>query len=118
MVLLLFRIFQLYLEAQTESTVCAIVNILIGVRARSPPPTLNENLTHIITIVSSIVTICNDNLPLSSAHQGHVILGELCKHADKLSEVRGMPEVTKESRRIIAESSLGVVITTKDLMKL
>jgi protein SPA2 len=60
-------IFQLYLQAQTESIVYAIQSVLSGVRAPTPSPTLNENLTQIITIVSSIVAVCNDNLPPASA---------------------------------------------------
>ncbi|KAG2739467.1 hypothetical protein P692DRAFT_20916055 [Suillus brevipes Sb2] len=56
-----------YLEAQTESIVYAIQSVLSGVRSPVPPPTLNENLTQIITIVSSIVAVCSDNLPPASA---------------------------------------------------
>ena len=57
----------------------------------TPSPTLNESLALIIVIVSSIVAVCNDNLPPASVQQGNEIL---CG----LGEVRAMPEVTKESR--------------------
>ncbi|KAF8995499.1 hypothetical protein BDQ17DRAFT_1545214 [Cyathus striatus] len=66
-----------YLEAQTEAIVYAIQNVLSGVRNPTPPPTLMENLTQIITIVSSIVAVCNDNLPPASSQQGSEILREL-----------------------------------------
>ncbi|KAG9220958.1 hypothetical protein CCMSSC00406_0002442 [Pleurotus cornucopiae] len=107
-----------YLEAQTESIVYAIQSVLSGVRSPTPPPTLNENLTQIITIVSSIVAVCNDNLPPANAQQGNDILRELSEHANKLSEVQSMPEVTKESRQIMAKSSFAIANAMKGLMKL
>ncbi|KAF8971065.1 hypothetical protein BDZ97DRAFT_1724181 [Flammula alnicola] len=107
-----------YLEAQTESIVYAIQSVLSGVRSPTPSPTLNENLTQIITIVSSIVAVCNDNLPPASAQQGNEILRELSDHANKLSEVQALPEVTKESRQIMAKSSFAIANAMKGLMKL
>ncbi|KAL1681811.1 hypothetical protein EV122DRAFT_260348 [Schizophyllum commune] len=107
-----------YLEAQTESIVYAIQSVLSGVRSPTPSPTLNENITQIITIVSSIVAVCNDNLPPASAAQGKEILRELGEHANKLSEVQALPEVTKESRQIMAKSSFAVANAMKGLMKL
>jgi hypothetical protein len=83
-----------------------------------PPPTLNENLTQIITIVSSIVAVCSDNLPPASAQQGTELLRELGEHARKLSEVQTLPEVTKESRQVMAKSSFAVANAMKGLMKL
>ncbi|KAF9472133.1 hypothetical protein BDN70DRAFT_503738 [Pholiota conissans] len=107
-----------YLEAQTESIVYAIQSVLSGVRSPTPSPTLNENLTQIITIVSSIVAVCNDNLPPQSAQQGNEILRELGEHANRLSEVQALPEVTKESRQIMAKSSFAIANAMKGLMKL
>ncbi|EPQ54975.1 hypothetical protein GLOTRDRAFT_76278 [Gloeophyllum trabeum ATCC 11539] len=107
-----------YLEAQTESIVYAIQSVLSGVRSPTPSPTLNENLTQIITIVSSIVAVCKDNLPPGSAQQGADIISELSDHANKLSEVQAQPEVTKESRQIMAKSSFAVANAMKALMKL
>jgi hypothetical protein len=109
---------QPYLEAQTESIVYAIQSVLSGVRSPVPPPTLNENLTQIITIVSSIVAVCSDNLPPVSAKQGAELLRELGDHARKLSEVQTLPEVTKESRQVMAKSSFAVANAMKGLMKL
>ncbi|KZT69736.1 hypothetical protein DAEQUDRAFT_765322 [Daedalea quercina L-15889] len=107
-----------YLEAQTESIVYAIQSVLSGVRSPTPPATLNENLTQIITIVSSIVAVCKDNLPPASAQQGEEILRELGEHANRLSEVQAQPEVTKESRQVMAKSSFAVANAMKALMKL
>lgn len=92
--------------------------MLAGVRSPTPSPTLNENLAQIITIVSSIVAVCTDNLPPGSAQQGNAILRELGEHANKLSEIQAQPEVTKESRQIMAKSSFAVANAMKGLMKI
>jgi len=106
-----------YLEAQTESIVYAIQAVLSGVRSPVPPPSLNENLTQIITIVSSIVAVCKDNIPPSSAEAGDAILRELGDHANRLSEVQSA-EVSKETRQVMAKSSFAVANAMKGLMKL
>jgi len=92
--------------------------VLSGVRSPTPSPTLNENLTQIITIVSSIVAVCHDNLPASHVQQGSDILRELGEHANKLSEVQTLPEVTKESRQVMAKSSFAIANAMKSLQKL
>ncbi|KAI8974031.1 hypothetical protein BD414DRAFT_468647 [Trametes punicea] len=107
-----------YLEAQTESIVYAIQSVLAGVRNPTPSPTLNENLTQIITIVSSIVAVCKGNFPPGSQQQGEEILRELGEHANKLSEVQAQAEVTKEARQVMAKSSFAVANAMKGLMKL
>ncbi|KAI0363111.1 hypothetical protein BV20DRAFT_204698 [Pilatotrama ljubarskyi] len=107
-----------YLEAQTESIVYAIQSVLSGVRNPTPSPALNENLTQIITIVSSVVAVCKDNFPPASQQQGEEILRELGEHANKLSEVQAQAEVTKEARHVMAKSSFAVANAMKGLMKL
>ena len=109
---------QPYLEAQSESIVYAIQSVLSGVRSPVPTPSLNDNLTQIITIVSSIVAVCKDSLPPSSAHAGGEILRELSDHANKLSEVQNLRDVTKESRQVMAKSSFAIANAMKGLMKL
>jgi hypothetical protein len=106
------------LEAQTELIIYAIQRVLSGVRSPTPSPTLNEDLTQIITIVSSIVAVCHDNMPPSHAHQGGDILRELSDHANKLSEMQALPEVTKESRQVMAKSSFAIANAMKTLQKL
>ncbi|KAG6920029.1 hypothetical protein DXG01_010097 [Tephrocybe rancida] len=107
-----------YLEAQTESIVYAIQSVLSAVRSPTPSPSLAENLTQIITIVSSIVAVCNDNIPAASSQQGNDILRDLSDHANKLSEVQALPEVTKESRQIMAKSSFAIANAMKSLTRL
>jgi hypothetical protein len=99
--------------------VYAIQSVLSGVRSATPSPTLNENLTQIITIVSSIVAVCKDNLPPGSATQGADVLRELGEHANRLSELQALlPDVNKDTRQVIAKSSLAVANAMKSLMKL
>ena len=98
--------------------VIAIQSVLTGVRGATPSPTLNENLTQIITIVSSIVAVCKDNLPPRSVQQGNEILRDLSEHANRLSEVQALPEITKDSRQIMAKSSYAIANAMKALMKL
>jgi protein SPA2 len=71
---------QPYLEAQTESIFYAIQSVLSGVHASTLSPTLNENLTPIITTVSNVVAVCGDNLPPASARQANETLRELSEH--------------------------------------
>lgn len=87
-------------------------------RSPTPSPTLNENITQIITIVFSIVAVCKDNFPPASAQQGNEILQELSEHANTLSEMQALPEVTKESRQVMAKSSFAIANAMKGLMKL
>lgn len=96
----------------------AIQNVLSGVRSPNPAPALNENLTQIITIVSSIVAVCSDNLPPTSAQQGAELLKDLRVHAETLQDVQQSPEVTKESRQVMAKSSFAIANAMKGLMKL
>jgi hypothetical protein len=88
------------------------------VRSPAPSPHLNESLTQIITIVSSIVAVCKDSLPSGSVNQGRDILRELSDHCNKLSEIQAMPEVTKESRQAMAKSSFAVANAMKSLVKM
>jgi len=110
-----------YLEAQCESLVYAIQSILGSVRATNPAPSLDEHLTQIITIVSSIVAVCNESIPF----EGQDILRELSEHCDRLSEVQasmgggnGNNVLNKETRQIVAKSSFAVANAVKSLMKL
>jgi len=110
---------QSYLDAQTESIVYSIQSVLSGVRNPTPSTSvLHDNITQIITIVSSIVAVCKDNIPAASVQQGQELLNELSEHATRLSEVQEMTELTKESRQTMAKSSFAIANAMKGLMKL
>jgi len=68
--------------------------------------------------VSSIVAVCSDNFPPASAQQGAEILKDLSDHAKTLQDVQQLPDVTKESRQIMAKSSFAIANAMKGLMKL
>ena len=57
-------------------------------------------------------------MPSTEVAQGEDILQELSEHATKLSEVQAQPEVTKESRQVMAKSSFAIANAMKGLMKL
>lgn len=80
---------------------------------------LDENLTQIITIVSSIVAVCKDSFPVGSTQRGGEILRELGDNCNKLSEMQSSStEITKTTRTAMAAASFGVAKAMKELMKL
>ncbi|KIM23027.1 hypothetical protein M408DRAFT_11773 [Serendipita vermifera MAFF 305830] len=107
-----------YLDAQSEQLVTAIQGVLTAVRNPSPTMELNENVTQVITIVSSIVAVCRDSLPSSGKERGENILAILTDHCDRLSEVQSERSITKDSRQVMAQSSFAIASVVKDLMKL
>ncbi|KAF9017999.1 hypothetical protein BDZ89DRAFT_1165453 [Hymenopellis radicata] len=107
-----------YIDTQTSTVIDCIQIVLSGVRSPTPSPNLTDNVTQIITIVSSIVAVCKDNLPPAHVKQGTELLQELSEQATKLSDVQSLPEVTKESRQIMARSSFAVANAMKALSKL
>jgi hypothetical protein len=100
------------------SIVYALQGVLSGVGSSTPSPTLNENLTQIIEIVSSIVAVCYDGIPASQSQQGYDILRELSEHANKFIEMRALAEVTNESRQVMTDSSFAIANAMKMLQKL
>ncbi|KAF9648389.1 hypothetical protein BDM02DRAFT_3082236, partial [Thelephora ganbajun] len=108
-----------YLEAQSDAIVVAIQNVVNGIRSPTPPPTLGENITQIITIVASIVAVCKDNLPPNSVQQGREYLKQLSDNANKLSELQAGPPdtITKESRQV-AKSIFAIANIMKSLGKM
>lgn len=97
----------------------AIQNVVNGIRSPTPPPTLSENITQIITIVASIVAVCKDNLPPNSAQQGKEYLRQLSEQATKLSELQAGPPDTiiKESKQV-AKSIFAIANVMKSLGKM
>ncbi|TDL24387.1 hypothetical protein BD410DRAFT_719748 [Rickenella mellea] len=115
------HVVQEYLESQSKSIVHAIqivISAISGVRTRTlkPTPMLNENLTQIVAIVSSIVAVCKDSL--GSAQQGRDVLRELSDHAHQLSKLRDEAVLTRESRKVMARSSFAIANAMKKLMTL
>src|SRR5260221_4652448 len=116
--LLILSHFQPYLEVQSESIVYSIQSLLAAIRKGSQMNELKENLAQIITIASSIVAVCKESIPPSSAQQGAEILHDLSRHCDQLSETQSLTEITKQTRQTMASASFGVAKAMKELMKL
>ncbi|GAA5908347.1 uncharacterized protein JCM6883_004358 [Sporobolomyces salmoneus] len=112
-----------YIENQTEAIVHSIQSLLSAIRSGSQGEQLNENLTQIITIVSSIVAISKDALPRTgtSGEEGESILNDLTNHCDKLSEMQsetsqgGLQSFTKQTKQQMATASFGVAKSLKQL---
>ncbi|KAG8687480.1 component of the polarisome [Ceratobasidium sp. 394] len=107
-----------YLEAQSESIAFSIQALLSAIRTGAQGPEINENLTQIITIVSSIVAVSKDSLPRGGVKQGLEIIGQLSEQCDRLSELQGRAELSKQERQTMASNSFGVAKAMKELMKL
>lgn len=107
-----------YLEVQSESIVVSIQSLLAAIRRGAQVHELNENLTQIITIATSIVAVCKDSLPAASVQLGMEILHDLSENCNKLGEMQSLSEITKTTRQAMASSSFGVAKAMKELMKL
>ncbi|KAM0755439.1 hypothetical protein T439DRAFT_330639 [Meredithblackwellia eburnea MCA 4105] len=109
---------KIYLENQTEAIVHSIQSLLSAIRSGAQGEQLNENLTQIITIVSSIVAISKDALPDHSRVEGDEILRDLADNCDKLS---GMSQSSnsavfdKATKQAMASASFGVAKSLKAL---
>lgn len=107
---------QSYLENQTEAIVHSIQALLSAIRSGAQGEQLNENLTQIITIVSSIVAISKDALPDSSRAAGEEILRDLADNCDKLSGMSQSSSTVvfdKQTKQAMASASFGVAKSLK-----
>ncbi|GAA5918784.1 hypothetical protein JCM1841_002734 [Sporobolomyces salmonicolor] len=113
-----------YIENQTEAIVHSIQSLLSAIRSGAQGSQLNENLTQIITIVSSIVAISKEALPDHSRSEGDAILQDLTDHCDKLSEMQSQSDggaghqgaaFTKQTKQAMASASFGVAKSLKQL---
>ncbi|GAA5925645.1 hypothetical protein JCM10213_008845 [Rhodosporidiobolus nylandii] len=110
-----------YIENQTEAIVHSIQSLLSTIRSGASGSELTDNLTQIITIVSSIVAISREALPASARGEGDVILQDLITHCDKLSEMQnaghgsGPDAFTKQTKQAMAAASFGVAKQLKQL---
>ncbi|GAA5926292.1 hypothetical protein JCM3775_000979 [Rhodotorula graminis] len=113
-----------YIENQTEAIVHSIQSLLSAIRSGAQSSELQENLTQIITIVSSIVAISQEALPrtLTPAEEdeGSAILQDLTTHCDQLSEMQSADHAApgafnKQTKQAMAAASFGVAKSLKQL---
>ena len=112
---------QPYLETQSSALVNSIQNLLAAIRTGSQSPALNEHLSEVIAIASSIVAVSTNALPLSLRPEGSPLLKDLVANTNRLSEAQEQAkggQFDKAVRQVIASASFGVAKSLKALMKL
>lgn len=113
-----------YIEVQTEAIVHSIQSLLSALRDGAQGPPLNENLTEITTIVSSIVAISRDNLPQATTYrrpmavEAQRILAELTDNCDRLSDMQSNTTFDRAAKSVMASASYGVAKGLKALNEL
>lgn len=112
---------QPYLETQSSALVNAIQNLLAAIRTGTQTPALNEHLSEVIAIASSIVAISTNALPAGLRGEGGPLLKDLVANTNKLSEAQEQAKgggFDKSVRQVIASASFGVAKSLKAIMKL
>ena len=114
-----------YIEVQTEAIVHSIQSLLSALREGAQGVQLNENLTQITTIVSSIVAISRDHLPNagtpkqeSISTEAERIFAELTENCDRLSDMQSNTTFDRTAKSIMASASYGVAKGLKALNEL
>ncbi len=104
-----------YIETQTKEIVNSISALLSAIREGAQGVQLREHLTQIVTIVSSIVAITNDNIPSAARKEGDRILQALTENCDKLGEMQNYTNFDKTTKTTMASASYGVAKGLKAL---
>jgi hypothetical protein len=111
-----------YLNTQSTALVNAIQNLLAAIRTGGQGPDLNDHLTEVIAISTSIVASSRNALAPRLRPDGDPLLDELTANTDSLSAAQESAARTggfdKELRKEIAKSSFNVAKALKALMKL
>ena len=111
-----------YLNTQSSALVNAIQNLLAAIRTGGQGPALNEHLSEVIAISTSIVAVSSNSLPPKLRSQGEPLLADLTGNTDRLSEAQQTAAhaggFDKQLRQGIASASFGVAKALKALMKL
>lgn len=110
-----------YLNAQSSALVNSIQNLLASIRTGGQGPALNEHLSAVIAVSSSIVGVCRASLPPRLRAQGEPLLADLVGNTDRLSEAQQAASraggFDKTLRQGIASASFGVAKALKAFMK-
>ena len=79
---------------------------------------MDENLSEIITIVSSVVSISRENLPPAQQRDGMDTLNDLATHCNKLSELQNdgaVQSFNKQTKHAVASASFAIARSLKQL---
>ncbi|KAL7418827.1 component of the polarisome [Cryptotrichosporon argae] len=109
-----------YLNTQSSALVNAIQNLLAAIRTGTHSPALDEHLSEVIAIASSIVAVATSALPAALRAEGDPLLRELVNNTTRLGEAQQAAQgaYEKAQRQAIASASFGVAKALKALMKL
>lgn len=109
---------QPYLQTQSSALVDAIQKLLAEIRVPAQSSNnLNDHISEVIAIGSSIIAITSSSLPASS-QEGQALLKDLIRDTDRLGEKQGQQSFDKATRQELAGAAFGVAKTLKLLMKL
>ncbi|BEI84709.1 hypothetical protein CcaverHIS002_0501100 [Cutaneotrichosporon cavernicola] len=110
-----------YLNTQSSALVNHIQNLLAAIRTGGQGPALNEHLSEVIAVSSSIVGVCRASLPPRLQAPGEPLLADLVGNTDRLSEAQQAAAraggFDKALRQGIASASFGVAKALKAFMK-
>lgn len=110
-----------YLNTQSSALVSSIQSLLAAIRTGDQGQTLNQHLSEVIAISSSIVGVTRNCIPPSLRVRGDELLRDLVANTNKLSEAQETSrgeQFDKQTRQEIANYSFGVAKSLKALMKL
>ena len=110
-----------YLDTQSSALVNSIQNLLAAIRTGGQTPALNEHLSEVIAIASSIVAVASNALPPSLRPEGSPLIKDLVENTNKLSEAQEVAQrggFDRTLRQTIASASFGVAKSLKALMRL
>lgn len=101
----------------------SITALLAAIRGGAQPAKLQENLSQIITIVSTVVQILQDNLPPSLHEDSEPIIQDLSQNCQKLIDLQsptdGSPQTfSKQTKQAMATASFGVAKSLKSVNSL
>jgi hypothetical protein len=117
---------QPYLSTQSSALVNSIQQLLAEIRngnnanGTSSTSALNDHLSEVIAIGSSIVAVASGVLPNEDDGPGveaQRLLAELMHSTDKLSTHQSATEFTKAARQEIASAAFGMAKALRGLMK-
>lgn len=110
-----------YLNTQSSALVSSIQSLLAAIRTGDQGQTLNQHLSEVIAISSSIVGVTRNCIPTNLRVRGDELLRDLVANTNRLSEAQETSrgeQFDKQTRQEIANYSFGVAKSLKALMKL
>lgn len=109
---------QHYLESQTEAIVHSIQSLLSAIRGGIQGQQLDDHLTEIVTIVSSIISMSQENMSPSLRQQGADVFRELSNNCDKLKNLQQTHDgamFDRQTKQAVAAASFAIARSLKQL---